>query len=475
MAGWAGCAWAIMAIGDSSRPCSGVRSENLFSKAGSAVLNAPEERYASGQDRDAAPYRRAAAGLEVPRRGGSRKKFAAKNVYDDADERCGGVRLRFDGGLVPRTLWGRIAAGAALLSLIGAAIAGLMLIQRYLLRDEHFILASPKSIQMEGNAHVTRAQMLSVFGGDVERSIFEMPLAERRAELEQLPWIGHATVMRLLPNTLRVQIVERTPVAFVREGNRIELVDAHGVLLDMSSAADGAVRTAERYSFPVLTGIGIDDPLSTRAARMKLYMSFVSALDAGPHRISEKLSEVDLSDPEDVKALIPDPSNAAGEGSQSQDVLVHFGSEKFLERYQKYEEHLTEWRSQYPKLASADMRYDRQVVLEMAKGGAPPSAIGSGSLANADSPNKIASANGANPAPASLKAGAVPGTVAPKPRVADKAKTPGGKPVAKPAAPSSAIGSAVSVNSTVPHHLTTAYPVAAKPAAAAKPAQGVPR
>jgi cell division protein FtsQ len=422
----------MMALGDSSRPCSGVRSENLFSKAGSSVLNAPEERYASEPDRDAAPYRRAAAGLQVPRRSGPRKKFAANDDYDDAPGRRGGVRLRFNGGVIPRTLWGRIAAGTALLLVIGAAIAGLMLIQRYLLRDEHFILASPKSIQMEGNAHVTRAQMLSVFGGDVERSIFEMPLDQRRAELEQLPWVGHATVMRLLPNTVRVQIVERTPVAFVREGTRIDLVDAHGVLLDMSSVADGAARTAEKYSFPVLTGIGMNDPLSTRAARMKLYMSFVSALDAGPHRISEKLSEVDLSDPEDVKALIPDPSGAEG---HPQDVLVHFGSEKFLDRYQKYEEHLAEWRTQYPKLASVDMRYDRQVVLEMAKETSPPV---SGNAAGADVPKPAVAKQSAAARAGVAKAKAIPA----------KAKVPA-------------------------QHLTTAYAVSAKPAA--KPVQGAPR
>ena len=53
----------------------------------------------------------------------------------------------------------------------------------------------------------------------------------------RLPWVAHATVMRLLPNRMRVSIVERTPVAFVRQGNHIGLVDANGVLLDMPTDA----------------------------------------------------------------------------------------------------------------------------------------------------------------------------------------------------------------------------------------------
>lgn len=99
---------------------------------------------------------------------------------------------------------------------------------------------------------------------------------------------------------------------------------------------------------------------------MKIYQGFVSALDANGENISRKLSEVDLSNPEDVRAIIPDRA------SNGSDILVHFGEERFLERYHQYQEHLAEWRTQYPKLASVDMRYERQVVLEMQPGSAVP-------------------------------------------------------------------------------------------------------
>jgi cell division protein FtsQ len=164
-------------------------------------------------------------------------------------------------------------------------------------------------------------------------------------------------VMRLLPNRLRVSIVERTPVAFVRQGSQIGLVDASGVLLDMLPHGQGDAH----YSFPVVTGIAAGDPASTRAARMKIFEQFTSDLDSSGEKISEKLSEVDLSNPEDVKALIPD---------NGKDVLVHFGDTDYLNRYRKFEEHLPEWRTQYPALSSVDMRYERQVVLEMQPGAA---------------------------------------------------------------------------------------------------------
>jgi cell division protein FtsQ len=249
--------------------------------------------------------------------------------------------------------------------------AVVLLARNVLLHDERFFIPSASSIEFVGDEHVTRTQLMSVFGEDIERNIFSVDLAQRRAELERLPWVAHATVMRLLPNRMRVSIVERTPVAFVRQGSHIGLVDAVGMLLDMPEAKGNA-----NYSFPVVSGIVASDPLSTRAARMKIFERFTADLDSSGQKISEGLSEVDLSNPEDVKALIPDHSN---------DILVHFGDSDFLDRYRKFEDHLPEWRTSYPKLSSVDMRYERQVVLEMQPGSAVPVAGGEAATAPAAS------------------------------------------------------------------------------------------
>jgi len=311
------------------------------------VLETPVQDYAS---EPVTPRR----GAVTPRR--TLRRDLSDDFADDFEDvdvparrRQGGTRIRFRG--LPTTKGGRIAAVVAVLFLLGFCFAAVMLARDLLMHDDRFVIQSSSSIEIEGNSHLTHAQLLSIFGGDVERNIFTVSLEERKTELERLPWVEHATVMRLLPNRMRVSITERTPVAFVRQGNHIGLVDANGVLLDMPTDAPATTH----YSFPVVTGIGGDEPLSTRAARMKIFEWFTSELDADGEQISQKLSEVDLSNPEDVKALIPDHAS---------DVLVHFGEENFLDRYRKYEAHLAEWRAQYPKLSAVDMRYERQVVLE---------------------------------------------------------------------------------------------------------------
>jgi cell division protein FtsQ len=319
------------------------------------VLDTPEPEYAPETDR---PLR----GSSAPKRMMAREFTDYEDGLDDdvlpGRRRQNGVRVKLRGGL-PRTRGGKLAVAAVVVGLLGLCGALGMAARSAILHDERFMISSATAIETEGNSHVTRAQLVSLFGEDIERNIFRVPMAERKSELEELPWVEHATVMRLLPNRLRVSVMERTPVAFVRQGNHIGLVDANGVLLDMPTD----VKTKMHYSFPVVTGLEAKDPLSLRSARMKLYERFMNDLNGSGEKIAEKLSEVDLSSPEDVRAVIQDKGG---------EVMVHFGEDNFLDRYQKFEEHLPEWRTQYPHLAAVDMRYERQVVLEMQPGTTTP-------------------------------------------------------------------------------------------------------
>jgi len=329
----------------------------MGSKRGAAVLEAPED----GSTYEGVSSRRRAkssgkASYEIP----EDEDPDYSDVYDEPAFRRqgspkGGFRLRVRKGL-PKSWIGRGLFVLGFLAVVGVILAGLAGLRSALLHDSRFVMTTSEDVQIAGNHNVTRAQVLSVFGADLERNIFRVPLNERRADLERLPWVAHATVMRLLPNRIRVAVTERTPVAFVRHGSQIGLVDATGVLLDMPPDAAGD----PHYSFPVLTGLSVSDPLSTRAARMAIYERFVQELGA---KNSATISEADVSNPEDMKAVV------SGGGT---DILVHFGDEDFLHRYQEFEQHLPEWKTQYPKLAAVDMRYERQVVLEMQPGTGVP-------------------------------------------------------------------------------------------------------
>jgi cell division protein FtsQ len=95
---------------------------------------------------------------------------------------------------------------------------------------------------------------------------------------------------------------------------------------------------------------------------MKIYNRLVSELSAtdtenaatsSPNYVKQ-LSEVDLSDPENVKVTANDPGGT---------MVVHLGAQDFLPRYKLYVTHIAEWRQQFQNVQSVDLRYEGQVVV----------------------------------------------------------------------------------------------------------------
>jgi cell division protein FtsQ len=259
-------------------------------------------------------------------------------------------------GPLPRKAANRLKLALVFLAIAGVIGAVVLTIYNYGTGSWRFRLDSSDQLEIAGLQHVTRAQVMGVMGADIGRNVFFIPLADRKKQLEEIPWVESASVMRLLPNRMRVEVRERHPVAFVHIGSRIALVDMNGVVMDLPAGG------ARKYSFPVIVGVGVSEPLSTRAARMKIYGQLVRDLDSGGAHYSQGLSDVDLSDPEDVKVTTADPNG---------EVLVHLGSSDYLERFKVYVAHIQEWRQQFSKVRSVDLRYDRQVIVNPDEGNLP--------------------------------------------------------------------------------------------------------
>jgi len=278
------------------------------------------------------------------------------------------------GSLPKKTINGLLWASIALGILGVAAIASLAL-YNYGEHSWRFRVDSSDNIEVTGMQNVTKAQIMEVMGADIGRNIFFVPLSQQKTQLEQIPWVESASVMRFVPNRLKVEIHERTPVAFARVGPRIFLIDAGGTLMELPQK--------HKYSFPVILGMYPGEPLSTRIPRMKAYNELVGELDSNGARYSQDLSEVDLTDLENLKVRVNDPAG---------DVLVELGSSEYLKRYTTYVSHVKEWRQQFQKLESVNLRYDNQVIVNPDMEGKPKQAALSASAA------KAAAAAGVKPA-----------------------------------------------------------------------------
>jgi cell division protein FtsQ len=260
-----------------------------------------------------------------------------------------------------RLLWAFIAVAILCVAAIAAGA-----LYEYGERSWRFRVESSDNIEVTGMQNVTKAQIMEVMGADIGRNIFFIPLAQQKVQLEQIPWVESASVMRFVPNRITVEIHERTPIAFARVGPRIFLIDAGGTLMELPQK--------HKYSFPVILGMNPGEPLSTRAPRMRAYNELVQELDSGGARYSQDLSEVDLSDLENLKVRVNDPAG---------DVLVELGSSDFLKRYKTYVSHVQEWRQQFLKLESVNLRYDNQVIVNPEMEGKPRQPALSASAARA--------------------------------------------------------------------------------------------
>ena len=221
------------------------------------------------------------------------------------------------------------------------------------------ILARPDQIVVTGNHFVSRQAVLEKFKGDRGRSVVRVPLGDRRRALEEIPWVEQANVERVLPNHIRVELAERTPIALVRLTNDLALADAYGVILERPAG--------QVFHFPVVSGIYENQPREEREQRMRMFAQFMKEIDLVRPGSGERVSEADLSDAGDLRAVLTGLSGAAG---SRQTVLVHFGDADFANKYRILAERFAQWQANAGRVESVDLRFARQVVVNPETSGA---------------------------------------------------------------------------------------------------------
>ncbi len=113
-------------------------------------------------------------------------------------------------------------------------------------RDAGFAV---REIKVEGQKNAEREVVLLALGLRGDASIFAFDLNAARARIESLSWVRSARVSRLLPDTIKVEITERRPLAIWQRGGRLSVIDENGIPLSDSKVADYA-------SLPLIVGYG---------------------------------------------------------------------------------------------------------------------------------------------------------------------------------------------------------------------------
>ncbi len=247
----------------------------------------------------------------------------------------GGIRWR---------LWSGVAIAGVVC--VSTAVAALK-VHAFMVSGQEFAVSRyrKEALVIDGIRYASRSKVQHAFAQDFNRSIFAVPLAERRRRLLAVDWVEDASVSRIWPDRLVVRIRERTPVAFVYFRAGILLIDAHGVLLDPPARPGGLVR----LSFPVLSGVREEEPEPEREQRVRAMLHVQEELGY----LAKDVSEVNAADLENMRVTAKVDNRA---------VELILGDANFGRRYQNFLSHYAEIRKQSPNVKTFDLRLDDRIT-----------------------------------------------------------------------------------------------------------------
>jgi cell division protein FtsQ len=221
-------------------------------------------------------------------------------------------------------------------------------VHAFAMTEPQFTLSreAPGALLVHGLRNASRARVWRVFDVDFGRSVFAVPLAERRRRLMAIDWVADASVSRIWPNRLVVRIAERQPVAFVNlplaTGTaRLLLIDAEGVLLEPPPQS--------RFSFPVLSGVAEDDSEEVRRIRVRAMLRLLDELGAA----ARDISEVNTADLDNLRAITQLDGRA---------VELQMGDGNYGRRYQAFLANYPEMRKRSRGVRVFDLRLDDRIT-----------------------------------------------------------------------------------------------------------------
>lgn len=248
----------------------------------------------------------------------------------------------------PVTPWRLAGYTAAGVCVTAALLLGWHQIDQFLIANPRFVLVDAEDdagnrLHIEGVKHAPRDRIRELFREDYGRSVYLIPLAERRRQMLAIDWVRDAAVSRIWPDQVAVQVTERTPVAFLRpvKGSSPHLIDEDGVILSLRDAA--------KFRLPVVTGISQAQPEAERRQRIRRLMRLESEI--GRHM--ERVSEVDLGDLDNLKIVY-----ALGDRA----MILYLGHNRFGVRLRRFLDHREAILRRLPNARVLDLRLEDQIV-----------------------------------------------------------------------------------------------------------------
>jgi len=105
-----------------------------------------------------------------------------------------------------------------------------------------FRLFDLRRVEVRGNQYLSSTQVVAASGLHRGQTLPGLPAGRVSDRLAELPWVKSASLVRVYPHTVRIEIEERRPIAAVIVDDGVRIVGEGGVVVSSDpSLADGIV------------------------------------------------------------------------------------------------------------------------------------------------------------------------------------------------------------------------------------------
>jgi cell division protein FtsQ len=253
-------------------------------------------------------------------------------------------------------------------------------------------------LEVRGSHFLSEGEVRELIGPAVGESILALDIEALKTRLRSSPWVADATVTRALPDTVRVEIRERVPLALA-ELDRLYLMDEDGGLIDIYGPRTGA------FDLPIVRGLlGVEEESRRERARR------AGALLADLAELGGEISEVYVLPSGDLRTVL----RGAGE-------VLLFGEPPYRQRLVTFLSLRRELAERAPGAEHFDLRFRGRIFAKLPAAPTPTTEPGA-------SPSLPAAERVRKPAPEAVAAAPADGRLAPAPPVRLAGAAPAPRP-----------------------------------------------
>jgi cell division septal protein FtsQ len=215
---------------------------------------------------------------------------------------------------------------------------------------------SLREIEFNGCKELNPKQLEEIIRHDFQANTLRIDLHQLKKRLETESWAKQVEIRRVLPSKLIIYVKERIPVVILEMHGELMVADEDGMMLGRYEPRFG------KLDVPVVRGVMGENMEGYRlyqdenAARIRKALAMLSEIERELPQDAKKISEVDVSDRENLKIMLVDDT-----------VEVYLGDKDYLKGFRTLMKHMGTYRElkeQKNDIAVIDLRLENKILYQ---------------------------------------------------------------------------------------------------------------